>query len=491
MPHRIWIVALGMMHACHGKEPTTGTPTTIIHAQSPPPAAEGAERWNVVVDIPMQKTELLVDFLPAESGWTGTLGVPAQNVYGVPLTDITYTDTAVNFTLDKPTMPAANEHYTTARDPAGGTTSTGTMTIHGQSFPVEMQRLEADAPYTPALQRPQTPTPPFPYTTREATYTSGDIQRAGILTLPAGEGPHPSVIIESGSGPQNRDGALAGHKLFVVLADHLARNGIATLRVDDRGVGDSTGSGRDATYTDLTADLLAGVAWLQDQPEINAAQIGVIGHSQGGTIGPMAASQSQSVAFVIMLCGMGVNGDQVMYTQKRLILESMGVEDPWLEERMVMQRQLLDLVLSNADESTIRAFLEANIMVDIAEEDRAQVTPELQEQLVEMGAQQMTAAPIHSLIHSKPADYLPAVTVPVLAVFGQRDLQVEPIENEAAVSSLLADNPAVTTWVVPDMSHNLQETTTGRIEEYGELEETIRPILLDRLVTWIQEQTKE
>ena len=472
--------------AAETKAETKAEAPGITHGPEAPPVADGAERWHAVAQIGMDQVELLVDFAKgADDSWTATLGVPRQEVWGVPLQDVSLSNTEVRFTLHKPEFPQADEVYVAKRESAGAEAASGTMTLGGQEFTFTMKKVGADGKYESAIKRPQTPKAPFPYETRELVATNAEdgTKRAGTLSVPKGKGPFPVVIIESGSGPHDRDGTFAGHKPYLVIGDHLTRAGIAVLRTDDRGVGSSTGVDKDASYEDLTGDLLAMVDELKKQPEIDASRIGAIGHSQGGTVAPMAAARSKDLAFVVLLAGMGVKGYDVMVEQKRLVAKSQGIDGKQLDEMVEHQRKMLTLVLEDADEATLRKAVEDSLAVDLTEEQRSQLPPQAQAALVENGLASLQAQFIRSLIRNDPADYLPEVKVPVLAIFGEKDLQVEPVSNEAGIKKHV---PHAETWIVPKMSHNLQQTETGNIEEYGRIEQTVRPDVLARLVAFIE-----
>ena len=460
------------------------TEPNITRGPNPPPLPDGAERWHVVAQIGPQQVELVIDF--DASGKEATLGAPGEQTWGIPLKDVSLGDKEITFTLHKPALPGADEVYKANRN---GDKATGTMELGGNKFGFTMTKLGAGEAWKSIVKRPQTPKPPFPYVERELTAKNAKdgIVRAGTLTLPKGEGPFPAVILESGSGPVDRDGTLAGHKPYLVIADHLTRAGIAVLRTDDRGVGSSTGVDKDASYEDLTGDMLALIAALKGQPEVDKKKIGLIGHSQGATIGPMAATQSDDVAFVVMLAGMGVKGDEVMIEQKRLVAMSQGIEGEHLAKMVEHQRKLLKLVAEGADKKALRKAIADGLEVDLTEEQRKQVTDEIRKSLIEAGLASVTAQFIISLVKNDPATYLPKVKVPTLAIWGDKDLQVEPKANEAAVKKLL---PAAQTWIVPNMSHNLQETTTGKVEEYSSIEQTVRPDVLEKLTGFIHATTK-
>lgn len=213
-------------------------------------------------------------------------------------------------------------------------------------------------------RRPQTPQRPYPYDEIEVTYENkaDGVTLAGALTLPRSKGPFPVALLISGSGPQDRDETLLGHKPFLVLADHLTRRGIAVLRVDDRGVGGSTGKVRDATSADFARDVLGGVEFLKSRKDVNAAQIGLIGHSEGGIIAPLVASRSKDIAFIVMLAGTGLPGDEVLYAQGEAILKVAGADAEQLAREKALQQRMFTLLRAEKDpavaEKKLRAALE-------------------------------------------------------------------------------------------------------------------------------------
>jgi pimeloyl-ACP methyl ester carboxylesterase len=237
-----------------------------------------------------------------EGTLSGSMDVPAQGATGIPLTTVSVEDGTLRLTFP---VPGGGAYEGTLS--ADGRTVSGTFTQAGQPFPMELSRSDR-APSRPA--RPQEPTLPVPYVVEDLSFDNavGGVTLAGTLTLPEGDGPFPAAVLVSGSGPQDRDESLLGHKPFLVLADHLTRHGIAVLRYDDRGVGGSSGDFSAATSEDFADDALAGIAHLANDPRIDADAIGIVGHSEGGIVGPMAARHSNSVSYVVMLAGPGVTG---------------------------------------------------------------------------------------------------------------------------------------------------------------------------------------
>ena len=443
-------------------------------------------RWSVALLLPNRVIDLLVTVNPKKSGVSAFLSIPGQGIKNLPLANVSYGPARLGFTLEKPLTPAANEVYTVAHK---GDIGRGSMTMGARSFRVRARRLLQGEAMGSALRRPQTPNTPYPYDTAEVKYTNekDGVVRSGTLSIPKGKGPFPCVIIESGSGAVDRDGTHMRHKAYLVLGDYLTRQGIATLRTDDRGIGGSTGVERDSTYGDLAGDILAMVKGLTKHRKIDRAAIGVMGHSQGGSIAPMAAIASTDIAFVILLAAMTIPGDQVMYTQKKMILQAAGLTGHALDLRMAAQRKMLDAVLRDAPSKEMQAVVSAQLEVDLGAQ--ASFIPAAQRAQILKGAiAQVSAKSMVSLIKNNPAQYLEKLTVPVLAIFGEKDLQVEPKANEKALRRHLktAGNTAYESWIVPSMSHNFQTTKTGKVEELVTIDQTVRPDVMVKIAGWIK-----
>lgn len=331
--------------------------------------------------------------------------------------------------------------------------------------------------------RPQEPKAPYGYDEREVVYPSGEITLAGTLTLPPGKGPSPAVLLISGSGLQNRDEEILGHKPFLVLSDHLTRAGIAVLRADDRGVGGSTGDLSRSTTQDLAGDALAGVGFLRDQPEIDGDRVGILGHSEGASVGAMAASRSKDVAFLILLAGSGVRGDELMVHQLRVISREAGIDDARLEEITAEQRKLLELIRSEASDDSIRTQLERLVRAQ-TEYPESKALPR---DMLEAQVGEMTSPWFRSFLDVDPRSALRRVRAPVLAVGGELDLQVDPQQNLPEIREALeqAGNPDVTTRAFPGLNHLFQTAETGSPEEYSRIEETMAPVVLETVSEWI------
>jgi uncharacterized protein len=344
--------------------------------------------------------------------------------------------------------------------------------------------------------RPQTPKPPFPYRSEDVTYENkaGGVTLAGTLTLPAGQGPFPAVLLITGSGPQDRDETILGHRPFLVIADALSRRGIAVLRVDDRGVGGSSGSGSSSTSDDFANDALAGVAFLKSRKEIDPAKIGLIGHSEGGLIAPLAASRSRDVAFIILMAGTGLPGTDILKAQGQLIAKAEGASESGLKFARDSQQRLIDIFLQENDEKVARTKLAAAMKEALAAmtDEEKKALGEAGSELSEAMTDRFNNAWFRFFLTFDPRPTLQKVRCPVLAVNGEKDLQVPSKENLAEIGKALraGGNPDVKTIQFPGLNHLFQPCKTGAPSEYAKIEITIAPEVLKAIGDWIVEQTR-
>jgi len=368
----------------------------------------------------------------------------------------------------------------------------GTFSQGPASFPMELSR---SAEESVLLVRPQEPKPPFPYPTREVTFPNPEagIELAGTLTLPEGAGPFPAVVLVSGSGPQDRNETLLGHKPFLVLADHLARNGVAALRFDDRGVGESTGDFAAATSEDFATDALAAVAYLREQPEVGRGRVGIVGHSEGGLIAPMAANRSDDVAFIIMLAGPGVPGIDILVAQGVLINRVGGASEHIIELNTRIQTGLADIVAAEPDpdvaDPLMRSFMRELIDM-LPDYVREAAGAALSDETIDQTVKQLNSPWFRFFLHYDPRPVLEHVEVPVLALFGGKDLQVPAELNVPEIEAAFAraGNDDATVRTLPGLNHLFQEADTGSPAEYAQIEQTLSPVLLDAVSTWILER---
>jgi uncharacterized protein len=372
------------------------------------------------------------------------------------------------------------------------------LLVLGTAPAVTGQTPQPEAPSTPPKgkgpHRPQLPTKPYPYAEEQVTYENkkAGVKLAGTLTLPPGKGPFPALLLITGSGPQDRDETIVGHKPFLVLADHLTRRGVAVLRADDRGVGQSTGDFFTATSADFAEDVRAGVEYLTRRKEIDPRRIGLIGHSEGGLIAPMLAAHPSDIAFVVMLAGQGLPGDEVLYLQGEKILKTGGASAEQLDRQRELQTRLFALVKSEKEpdalERKVRSLLDAEV-AKLSEEKKKEAAPLKAGMQAQIGM--VTSPWLRYFIGYDPRPTLQKVRCPVLALVGSRDLQVVPQPNLLAIERALREggNKDFTIKEVPNVNHLFQTCTTGELAEYAKIEETIAPAVLELITDWIATRT--
>ncbi len=362
----------------------------------------------------------------------------------------------------------------------------GTWMQAGKTFPLNLGRLKTIF----TLNRPQEPTPPFPYKAEDVTFHNDEfnINLAGTITIPDGAGPFPAVILVTGSGSQNRDEELLGHKPFLVIADHLTRNGIAVLRYDDRGVGQSQGNPITATTADLATDAEAAFKYLKTRPEIKPERIGLAGHSEGGLIAPIVASVNPGVAFIISLAGPGVKGEEILHRQNRDISTLMGIDEKKIEENIAINRKLFAILKKESDNDKAEEKMMAAYRKILA---KKKVTPEeIEKNVRELSASfgKSSYTWYRYFISTNPVKYWKKVSCPVLALNGEKDLQVAWDINLPAIEKALkaGGNKSVSTVNLPRLNHLFQNSDSGLPSEYGEIEETFSEDVLRLIADWIK-----
>lgn len=443
-----------------------------------------AGHWEGELDLPggAGKMGIKVDLKPGEApgGWSGTIDIPAQGAKGVPLTDIRIEGLKARFTIvGAPGSPTFEG--TLAEGKIAGTFSQGQVAV-----PFWLGRE-----HTAEAGKPQDPKPPFPYKIEEVTYSNGEVKLAGTLTTPEGAGPFPAAVLITGSGAEDRDEAIFGHRPFWVLADHLSRRGIAVLRVDDRGIGGSTGDVQTATSADFAQDVLAGVRFLQGRPAIDGKRIGLIGHSEGGLIAPLAASRSADVAFLVLLAGTGVPGEEIILRQLEVIARAEGATEETIRQQLSRQKRVFDALRTmkkEEAEAEIRKIITLRLEEIPPEQIRAMGGATV---LTERQMKEVQSPWFRFFVTFDPRTALRQVKrPPVLALNGEKDLQVPPDQNLPEIEKALreAGNKDVTISRLPGLNHLFQPARTGSPAEYAASEVTIDPQVLDLIATWIRDR---
>lgn len=338
--------------------------------------------------------------------------------------------------------------------------------------------------------RPQTPQPPYPYETEDLTFENKaeGFSLAGTLTYPKDKKKLPAVILLTGSGAQNRDEELFEHKPFHVIADHLTRQGIAVLRFDDRGFGESGGDILNATTQSFATDAQSAINYLKTRPEIDSKKIGLIGHSEGGNVAFITAGMNQKdVAFVVSLAAMGETGKQTLMRQNEVLSKARGMSDQDWQKRAIALQNEYALLMQDKTIEELKADAQADALKKIPEEMRT--NPETLRK-VETAINNQITPWLVNFIKYDPSIDLAKVKCPVLALNGDKDTQVEANTNTSIIASTLtkAGNKKAEAKIYPSLNHFFQTAKTGMVSEYGEIEETIDPQVLNDITLWIKKK---
>lgn len=434
-------------------------------------------QWNGVLKIPGGQLRVVFNITKNENGYSSTMDSPDQGAKGIPVTTTSFENAVLKLQI-----PAAAISYEGKLNKEH--IIVGNFSQAGQSLALNMSR---DSIEKKAVIRPQEPQKPFPYYTEEVVFENKIDKNilAGTLSLPQKEGHFPAVILITGSGPQNRDEELLGHKPFLVLADYLTKKGIAVLRFDDRGVAKSTGDFKSATTMDFAKDVKAGVDYLKTRKEILKNKIGLIGHSEGGLIAPIVAANSKDINFIVLLAGTGIRGDKLLLLQKEKIERQMGVPEKEIQKAQEIFKGAYEMVLiSTENDSNLKSKINSYFKVQFGDK--------LNEGQISEITSQITSPWFVSFLKFDPETVLQKVECPVLALNGDKDFQVPSDVNIDAIKKALAKggNKNVTTKVVPNLNHLFQECKTGLMNEYETIEQTFSPIALEEISKWILIQVK-
>ncbi|MDR1258462.1 MAG: alpha/beta fold hydrolase [Tannerellaceae bacterium] len=355
------------------------------------------------------------------------------------------------------------------------------------SLPLDLLRVESEDK-RPA--RPQEPSGPYAYYEEEVSFENqpAGIMLAGTLTLPRKEGSFPVVILISGSGAQDRNEEVFGHRPFLIIADYLTNNGIAVLRFDDRGTASSTGSFVGATTGDFASDVEAGVKYLMARKEIDHSRIGLVGHSEGGIIAPIVAARSTDISFIVLLAGSGLRGDSLLLLQQEAIAGASGVSEENVRLAQSINRSIYDMIIQTDDTDRLAADISAYLRRTIALYPGMKPSGMDDDAYVISQTRQATDAWFRYFIRLDPSVALEKVTCPVLALNGEKDLQVPAGPNLRAIGDALArgGNKRVTAKEYPGLNHMFQQCVTCSTYEYGVIEQTFSPTVLKDISDWIK-----
>jgi len=463
-----------------------GSAFFIVSAQEQVTSVSGIEGiWEGKLKV--LGTELRIVFkISKNSDGTliATLDSPDQGVTGIPVEEVIFKDNILRLEVKS------------AGGVFEGKVSEDFLVIEGewkqsgQTLLLTVKRVDKAG----EILRPQEPKRPYPYNEKKVAYTNlkAGVKLGGTLTLPPDKGVFPAVLLISGSGLQDRNETVFGHRPFLVLADYLTRQGIAVLRVDDRGARESTGIFSQATSEDFASDVLAGIEYLKTRKEINPKQIGLIGYREGGLIAPVVAVKSADVAFIVLMAGTGLTGEDILYLQSDLISKAMGVNEQEIAKDRQFNEKIFSVIKEEEDNEIAKERVRQIVMAywaELSDEEKNRIG--VSEEFLNAQLQNLLSPWSRFFLTYDPKPTLTKVKCPVLAINGERDLQVSPKENLSAIEEALVagGNQNYTIKELPGLNHLFQTTQTGLPDEYAKIEETISPIALKIIGDWILEHT--
>ena len=436
--------------------------------------------WHGVLDIYGMKLRIVFHIAEHADSLAATFDSPDQGAFGIPVNRVSYANSVLKLESDAPPIVYIGTLQ--------GEAIKGTFYQAGMELPLDLQRQEMDKP---VYVRPQTPEEPYPYKVEEIEFHNRDakVTLSATLTIPKGKGKHPAVILISGSGPQDRDEELMGHKPFWVIADYLSRNGIAVLRYDDRGVGKSQGNFDTATSEDFASDVKSAVKYLNKRKDISG--IGLIGHSEGGLIAPMVAAQMPKLKFIVLLAGPGLRGDKLLLLQEEMIWRVDETDNAKIEKSLSINRNVFQMIIDEQKPEALGTRIDEYIDKGINSGDLDIPDGFSHEDVKKQFTDQMLNPWMLYFIRHDPAPILEKVRCPVLALNGAKDLQVPARENLDAIGAALkrGGNKKYELVEIAGLNHLFQEAETGHPNEYAQIEQTFSPKALEIMLKWINTQT--
>lgn len=428
--------------------------------------------WNGNIEIPNQKLPFVIHIDKVNNKWQAIGESPVQTDEKFPLEKISFQ----NDTLKISDAESGMNYVGILKNPKH---IEGKFSQQGMSFTLNLEKGDF------TLKRPQEPQPPFNYTSENITFKNKEvgITLAGTLTIPNGKGPFPTIVLAAGSGPNDRNEEILGHKPFLVLADYLTKNGYAVLRYDKRGVAESTGDFKNATIFDFANDAEAALAFLRTKKEIDSKKMGIIGHSEGGDIAQIVASKDATLDFIVSMAGPGIKGSEMLVLQNDALSKAMNIPELTRLLNKKLNKKTYEIIMSNDSKEQADKELKEYFKTTVHYKN-------LSDEQLDKQVSNLYSEYIRQLLLFDPQNYLPKINCKVLALNGEKDLQVSSKENLEGWKNGLTHNKNVTIKSYPNLNHLFQPATTGLHTEYGEIETTIEPIVLEDIVKWLNENVK-
>jgi len=432
--------------------------------------------WSGNIEIPNNNLPLVIHITNENNELKLTFDSPNQGAYDIPVPEVTFENNVLTFKF-----PAMMLSY---KGTLENNVIKGTFTQGGQSFTLNLSKGEIK------INRPQEPKGPFTYKTEDVKFENkkAGIKLAGTLTIPNGNGKYPAVVLVTGSGAQDRNEEILGHKPFWVIADYLTKNGYAVLRYDDRGFAQSEGDFTTATSYDFATDAEAAVNFISSQKNIDKSKIGILGHSEGGMIAQIVAANNKNIDFIISLAGPGIEIDKLMLIQKYSVEKGMGVSEEILNANQKTFGDIYKII--KKDISNDEAEAEIKELIKQAIKDNPDYYNNVSEKDMESLTDIAHSNWFREFIKYNPASNLEKIKIKVLALNGEKDVQVTYKENLDGWKKGLAHNKKATFKSYPNLNHLFQKTETGLPNEYGTIETTIEPYVLEDILNWLNKNVK-
>lgn len=438
--------------------------------------------WEGTLTFSGVNLRIVFNFEENEGTVTGTIDSPDQQVYGIAVEEVTVDGNSIS--LDARSIQGSFKGLLSEDKKS----ISGNWSQAGLTIPLELIKVKKRLS---SINRPQHPNKPFPYESEDLTFENKNenFKLAGTFTKPKDGKDLTAIILITGSGPQDRDETIFGHKPFLVISDFLTRNGYAVLRYDDRGFGWSEGDFASATTRDFANDVLAAIEYLKTRDDVNPNKIGLLGHSEGGMIAPMCAAESDDVAFIILLAAPGIPGKELLLLQSKAILLAEGETMEYVNYVNEINAGLYDIVLAGGSDeeilSNVDKFLDSfdkNVPANKNYATFDDIVNKLKTHI-----KVLTNKWFKEFIAYDPVPALRKVKVPVLAINGTLDLQVPVEENLDVIEKILKEkgNPKSLTKSFDGLNHLFQKAETGMMTEYGNIEETFSPEVLRFILEWL------
>jgi len=446
--------------------------------------------WTGFLKIKKMKINLIFKISQNTNGkLVATMDIVEQGVRDMKVNKIAYNDSILHMEVNK--LHSGFD----GKISKDGKFLNGEWNLPGMNVLLKLKKVKS---VVNNQKRPQDPVAPFPYKEEEVSYTNdiANITLSGTLTTPNSEGPFPAIILITGSGQQDRNETVMNHRPFLIIADHLTRNGFAVLRVDDRGIGGSSGNFKDATILDFASDVMAGVNFLIIRKKINSKYIGLLGHSEGGLVAPIVAARSKNIAFVILMAGPGISGEELILLQNIYISHALGKKKRLIQINNDFSKLIFNIIKhENKNKIALKNIQMAakKHINNLNMEDRDLLNIKVDDQSFIKSVQRFLSPLYRFSLFYNPKINLMKVKCPVLAINGSKDLIVPPIENLNAIERALkiGGNQHYSINKFSGLNHGFQTAKTGLPMEYGSIDETISPKVINFITEWMKKTILE